>query len=141
MRAEAQHVASCFSGDAIGGVAWWKKKVCQPDQGRPSEKKGVKYGLFGNLEVKSNTAFSILLANIDTLDKQVCDDTTVEEKFDKGSARENISVEGRHCKALFRCCNTGKGDCRTWFGYSMEHRLGLVQNKKTHHKLLKDEAT
>ena len=41
MRAGAQHVASCFSGDATGGVAWWKKKVCQPDQGRgPQSERG-----------------------------------------------------------------------------------------------------
>ena len=30
---------------------------------------GVKYGLFGNLEVISKTAFSILLANVETCDK------------------------------------------------------------------------
>jgi len=43
---------------------------------------GVKYGFFGNLEVFSKTAFSILLANIDT-----CSHTTVKDwkiGIDKG---------------------------------------------------------
>merc|ERR1712050_443866 len=55
---------------------------------------GVKYGFFGNLEVFSKTAFSILLANIDTCDKVTVKDWKVGiEKGKYGPMGEDLFAE------------------------------------------------
>ena len=47
---------------------------------------GVKYGFFGNLEVISKTAFSILLANVDVCDKDTMKDWKIGEEHGKCGA-------------------------------------------------------
>merc|ERR1712039_1159178 len=54
----------------------------------------VKYGFFGNLEVISKTAFSILLANIDTCDKKTVANWKVGiEKGKYGPMGEDLFAE------------------------------------------------
>merc|ERR1712190_531611 len=55
---------------------------------------GVKYGFFGNLEVISKTAFSILAANVDTCDKKTVADWKVGiEKGKYGPMGEDLFAE------------------------------------------------
>ena len=45
-------------------------KICEKEfGGKRWTREGVKYGFFGDVEVISKTAFSILVANIDACDK------------------------------------------------------------------------
>merc|ERR1712014_390779 len=55
---------------------------------------GVKYGFFGNLEVISKTAFSILLANVDTCNTDTVSDWKVGiEKGKYGPMGEDLFAE------------------------------------------------
>merc|ERR1712039_983028 len=59
---------------------------------------GVKYGFFGNLEVISKTAFSILTANIDTCDK----DTVKEWKVGIGKGKYGLMGEDLFAEMCMR---------------------------------------